>query len=86
MNIYKREYRKEYISPLREYLDIVERYMWSKRWYEIEYSKVPSCAMKKLKKAFERNSPGTFNDWKIKLEKGEVKVNAKVIHPHELIR
>ena len=42
--------------------------------------------MKKLKKAFERNSPGTFNDWKIKLEKGEVKVNAKVLHPHELIR
>ena len=27
MNISKREYRKEYISPLREYLDIVERYM-----------------------------------------------------------
>jgi len=86
LGISKREYRKDYISPLREYLDIVERYMCAKRWYEIEYSKVPSCAMKKLKKAFERNAPEAFNEWTSKLEKGEVKVNAKVLHPHELIR
>lgn len=86
MNISKREYRKDYISPLREYLDIVERYMCTKRWHEIEYSKVPSCAMKKLKKAFERNAPEAFNEWKKSLERGEVKVNAKVLHPHELVR
>lgn len=86
LNITKKEYRKQYLSPLRAYLKVVETFMCSNRWDEIEYSKVPSCAMKKLKKAFEKHSPELFADWKNRLSKGEVKVNAKVLHPHELVR
>lgn len=86
LNVTKKEYRKDYLSPLRAYLKIVETFMCSNRWDEIEYSKVPSCAMKKLKKAFEKHSPELFREWKISLSKGEVKVNAKVLHPHELVR
>lgn len=86
LNVNKREYRKQYLTPLRAYLKIVETFMCSNKWDEIEYSKVPSCAMKKLKKAFEKHSPELFGEWKNSLSKGEVKVNAKVLHPHELIR
>jgi hypothetical protein len=86
LNISKKEYRKDYLSPLRAYLKIVETFMCSNKWDEIEYSKVPSCAMKKLKKAFEKHSPELFTTWKNSLSKGEVKVNAKVLHPHELVR
>lgn len=86
MGISKREYRKEYLSPLRSYLNIVEKYMCENRWDEIEYSKVPSCAIKKLKKAFEKHSPELFAEWKSKLNKGEVKVNAGQLYPHELIK
>ena len=87
MGISPKKYRKEYISPLRTYLHIVEKYMCEKRWSEIiEFSNVPSCAMKKLKKAFEKNTPDTFNEWKNKLSNNEVKVNAKQLFPHELIR
>ena len=73
MGITSREYRKEFITPLRTYLNIVEKYMCEKRWDEIQFSNVPSYAMKKLKKAFEKNTPDTFKEWKNKLSKNEVK-------------
>ena len=79
-------YRTEYITPLRNYINIVESYMCKGRWDEIEYSKVPSCAMKRLKNAFNSHSPERYSDWKSKLVKNEVKVNASQLQPYELIR
>jgi len=86
MGITSKTYRKAYTTPLRQYLHIVERYMCDKKWDEIDYSKVPSCAMKRLKKAFEKHSPEEFLAWKSKLQSGEVKVNGKQLYPHELIQ
>ena len=86
LDITKRMYRKEYIVPLRSYLEVVEVYMSTNKWDLIQYSKVPSHAMKNLKKAFEKHSPEAFVAWKQSLVKGDVKVNAKVLHPHELVR
>lgn len=86
LGITPKQYRTEYIGPLRKYLNIVERLMCEKRWEDIDFSKVPSCAMKKLKKAFEKNAPEFFNGWKMRLSSGEVKINAKVLFPHEIIR
>lgn len=86
MKITKTAYRKEYISPLRYYLQIVERYMCLNLWYSIDYSKVPSCAMKKLKKSFEKHEPELYNTWKRNLDSGKTKVNAKALYPHELIK
>jgi hypothetical protein len=80
-----KEYRTKYTSPSRLYLKIVERFMCSNSWDDIDYSKVPSCAMKKLKTSFEKHSPDTFMDWKTKLNKGEVSINAKQLFPHEII-
>lgn len=80
-----RQYRKELISPLRTYLKIVEKFMCEQNWDSIEFSKVPSCAIKRLKKAFEKHTPALFNEWKEQLKKGEEKVNAKQLFPHELV-
>lgn len=85
MGITPKIYRKQYISPLRQYINVVERYMCEKNWDNIDYSKVPSCAMKRLKKAFEKHSPEQFSIWKNKLKNGEVTVKAKQLFPHELI-
>lgn len=85
MNITLKKYRKEYTTPLRQYLKIVEKYMCEKRWDEIEYSKVPSCAMKRLKNAFAKHEPEQFASWKDKLRKGETTVKAKQLFPYELI-
>jgi hypothetical protein len=81
-----RKYRKEYITPLRQYLKIVEIYMCRKEWEKIKYSKVPSCAMKILKKCFEKHSPQTFREWKESLQKKEVVNKTEQLQPHELIR
>ena len=86
MKISKRDYRREYLTPLRTYLNIVEKFMCQNRWDEIDYSKVPSCAIKKLKKAFQKHSPVIFAEWKEKLNRGEVKINSDQLYPHELIR
>ena len=85
MGVTLKQYRKGYTTPLRQYLKVVERYMCDRKWDEIEYSKVPSCAMKRLKKAFAKHSPEQFDEWKNKLQKGEVTVKAKQLFPHELI-
>ena len=85
MGVTFKQYRKQYTTPLRQYLKIVERYMCDRKWDEIEYSKIPSCAMKRLKKAFEKHSPEQFAEWKNKLQKGDVTVKAKQLFPHELI-
>ena len=76
---------RHYISTLREYLDIVEIKMTQNRWKEIEYSKVPSVAIHKLKKAFEKHDTDRYNEWKQKLAKNEVKVNSSQVFPHTLV-
>lgn len=86
LNITPKVYRKKYIVPLRTYLKIVEQMMCSRKWDDIDFSKVPSCAMKRLKKCFEKNAFIAFNDWKNKLKTGTVKVNAKQLFPHEIVR
>jgi hypothetical protein len=82
---YKR-FRKEYLTPLRYYLKIVENYMCSNRWEEIDFSIVPSCAMNRLKNAFQKHTPEKFADWLNAVKEGKSKINAKQLQPHELAK
>ena len=86
LSINHKIYRKEYITPLRAYLKIVENYMCKKMWNNIEFSRVPSCAMKRLKKSFEKNSPEKFLEWRQLLSQNIVEVKAKQLYPHDLIQ
>ena len=52
---------RQILTALRAYLDIVEVHMSAKEWSKIEYSKVPSRAMLKYRKAFERADSGRFS-------------------------
>jgi len=85
-NMKPRTFRKNVLVPLRAYLDLVECLMCADKWPEIKYSKVPSRAMKILKDAFERHDAARFNAWKTKVVKGEAKINAKALFPHELVQ
>ncbi|KAJ3122429.1 hypothetical protein HK098_002835 [Nowakowskiella sp. JEL0407] len=79
--------RKRYLVPLRKHLDIVERKMCAKQWDEINFSGVPSVAMKihgKVGRAFMKNST-KFVAWKEGLAKGETKVNAKMLYPYQIV-
>lgn len=89
MKISPRTLRKQYLTPLRSYLKVVERFMCDHEWGEIDYSKVPSCAMKRLKKSFEKHDEERFQKWRAALQKNDpnvAKVCAKQLMPHELIR
>ena len=89
MKIPPRVLRKTYLTPLRSYLKIVERYMCDREWTEIDYNKVPSCAMNRLKKSFEKHDETRFHAWREALKKDDpnvAKVNAKQLYPHELIK
>lgn len=84
-----RQYRVRYLTPLRSYLRVVEHYMCAKEWTEIDYSKVPSVAMNRLKKAFAKNDAERFEAWKTALVSGtdpKVKVNASQVFLHDLVR
>jgi hypothetical protein len=86
LGVTPKEFRKEYNTPLRAYLKVVETYMCKNEWSQIDFNKVPSCAMKKLKSAFESHEPDRFKAWAESLKTGETKVNANQLYPHELVR
>ena len=65
MNISFKTYRTQYLSPLRSYLKIVEKYMCENKWENINYSSVPFYAMKKLERAFERHNSENYKKWSI---------------------
>ena len=66
--------------------NIVERAMCSNRWNEVEYPHVPSVAMSRYNKAFNKHDEARFAKFKEKVEKGEAKINASVVFPHDLAR
>lgn len=79
-----KEYRKM-LSELRKYIDVVERKMSAKQWSEINYEAVPSRANLIYNDAFLRNDEGRRREYLGKLEKGEAKINAGVLFPHDIV-
>lgn len=56
-------------------------------WTElIEYSHVPSVAMKQYAEAFAKHDPEGFAQWKEDLKDGTTKVNASVLFPHNCMQ
>lgn len=80
----ERNYRKM-LSKLREYLKVVEVSMSKKEWYMIDYSTVPSRANLIYNNAFLRNDNERRRAYLSKLEKGETKINAGVLFPHDIV-
>jgi len=81
LNMSPRDYRKFIVGNS----NTVEQLMCSKEWNSINFEQVPSVAAKIYQKAFMRNS-NTYADYVASLVKGEAKVNASVLYPHELFK
>lgn len=79
-----RNYRKM-LSKLRSYLNIVETHMSKKEWSEIDYSAVPSRANLIYNSAFLRNDEERRRKYLESLQKGETKINAGVLFPHDIV-
>lgn len=80
----ERQYRKM-ISELRGYLDVVEKKMSARQWSEIKYEAVPSRANLIYNKAFLRNDEDRRRAYLESLAKGETKINAGTLFPHEIV-
>ena len=82
--ITERQYRKM-LSKLRSYLKVVEVSMSKKEWSEIDYSAVPSRANLIYNDAFLRNDEERRRAYLESLQKGETKINAGVLFPHDIV-
>lgn len=78
--------RTDYLTPLRKYINILENYMCSGRWDEIDFSTIPSVAMLKFKKSFPKHTPDTYIHWLNSVKNGKSKINANQVYPHDLVR
>ena len=78
------EYRKM-LSMLRSYIDVVEVKMSAKKWGDINYEAVPSRANLIYNGAFLRNDEERRREFLSQLERGEVKINASTLYPHDIV-
>ena len=79
-----KEYRKM-LSRMRKYIDVVERKMSAKEWNTINYETVPSRANLIYNNAFLRNDEERRRAYLGALEKGEAKINASTLFPHDIV-
>lgn len=84
LGITERQYRKM-LSKLRSYLKIVEVSMSKKEWDYIDYATVPSRANLIYNSAFLRNDEERRRAYLDSLQKGETKINAGVLFPHDIV-
>ena len=77
---------KQYRQLIVENTKVVETQMCSKEWSEIEYSKIPSVAFSKYRKAWKRNDAERFSKFIADVTEGKEKIKASVIFPHDIYR
>ena len=79
-----RTYRKM-LSALRKHIGVTERLMSAGEWGKIDYAKVPSYAMHNYGSAFAKHDHERFDAYLKSVNKGEVKINAGVLYPYDLV-
>lgn len=84
MGVNDRQYRQT-LSALRKYIDIIENYL-RERDYTFDYSKQPSGAMFKYRKAFFNNDSERYTDFLESVKKGETSLNTATLYPYQVIR
>ena len=81
-----KKYRKEFLVPLRSHINIVESHIVKRSYEELDYSKVPSVAMKKYRKAFDRNDDERFKAFLEAVKRGDKEIKSDQVYPHDLVR
>ena len=81
------------LSKLRAYLKVVEKSMSAQEWATIEYSTVPSYAMKNYSQAFARHDRDRFSSYKEGLEQkiadgtiSQKDIKSTTLFPYDLVR
>ncbi len=82
LNMTPKEYRKLLVSLT----NVVETSMCSKKWENIDYSKLPSLAASRYQKAFHKNDGERYREYINSLKKGTVKINAGAVYPYDITK
>lgn len=84
LGLAERDYRQT-LARLRAYLNVVEVQMAAERWWEIDYSKLPSRANLIYGNAFLRRDERRRRDFLEKLAGGETAIHADVLFPSDIV-
>lgn len=84
LDMTEREYRKT-LSQIRAKLDLVESKITDRMYANIDYTRIPSKAGMKYRKAFLRNDKDSYEFFLDSLTNGRVKVNAKTLYPNDIV-
>lgn len=83
LHIKEREYRKM-LTLLRKNIQIIENNL-RKKEYTFDYSKQPSGAMLKYRKAFIRNDGERYAAFMDRVEKGEDSIHTGTLYPYDIV-
>lgn len=75
---------KEYRKLIVQLSKTVEQQMCANDWDNIKFEQVPSNAMMRYRKAFERHT-ASYKTYLDKVSKGEVKINSSQLNPGEIV-
>lgn len=84
LNLTNKQYRK-ILSKIRARLKLIETSLCNKEYSEIDFEKVPTKAMLKYRKAFQRHCEDEYSEYLEKASKGEKKINTKGLFAYEII-
>lgn len=82
MQLSARNWRKLLVSLT----NVVEQNMCANQWKEIKYAHVPSQAARIYRNAFKRHDTEGYTAYIKDVQKGEQKINAGALAPHNLVR
>ncbi|KAA8614641.1 repeatdomain containing protein [Pyrenophora tritici-repentis] len=78
-------YRKQYASPLRKALGVVERDITAETFENIKYDRVPSLAMDRYSGLFVKKDFERFTEYIKKVSSGEAKISGATLMPSTLV-
>ena len=83
---YHEKYRKEYLVPLRQRLDLIETKLCNKDYEKIDYTKIPAKALSTYKKTFIKNDKDKYDAFLSDVANNKTKLKITGILPHEIIQ
>ena len=78
-------YQRWALTELRQISACPEPLMSSRRWTEIDYSRVPSICMNNNNGHFSTHDPEGFEKYLLKVESGKGSISGAAMLPHELV-
>ncbi len=81
---YQNKIYRKYVSGLRKEAFLVEHYIHSNNYSEIDYKKVPSRAMLQYQKLFKKKDFERYSNFIEKAISGETTINSSTLYIHEI--